>query len=273
MVSQAILSVRIRGRAMTAEVVVNVRESELGFAQDEWDLRVQLAACYRIFDYLGWSELIFNHISVKLPGVEEHLLINPFGLAYREVTASNLVKMDLSGNIVGESRWPVNKAGVIIHTAIHAARPDVQVAMHTHTTAGCAIAGLDGGLDSNNFYGAQLWGQIAYHDFEGITLEADEQARLLTSLGDRWIMMLRNHGLLTCGHSVPSAFFRMWTLQRACELQLATMSAGFPIREISRSALERSSTDYRSQRQDGLGEDAFASLQRRIDSIDPSYRD
>jgi ribulose-5-phosphate 4-epimerase/fuculose-1-phosphate aldolase len=200
---------------MTTESVLGAERDEQRIGQAEWELRVQLAACYRIFDYLGWSELIFNHISARVPGADEHLLVNPFGLTYREVTASNLVKMDLAGNIVGTSRYPVNKAGVIIHTAIHAARPDVQVAMHTHTTAGCAIAGLVGGLDSNNFYGAQLWGQVAYHDFEGITLEVDEQARLIASLDNRWFMILRNHGLLTCGQSIPSAFFRMWTLQRA----------------------------------------------------------
>ena len=257
---------------MATETVVGAAPRGLEISQDEWELRVQLAACYRIVDHLGWSELIFNHISARVPGAEEHLLINPFGLSYREVTASNLIKMDLAGNIVGESPWPVNRAGVIIHTAIHIARPDVQVAMHTHTTAGCAIAGLDDGLDPNNFYGAQLWGQIAYHELEGITLVPDEQTRLLSSLGDRWFLMLRNHGLLTCGHSIPSAFFRMWTLQRACEIQLATMSAGTPIREISPAALERSSSEYRSRRQDGLGEDAFASLQRKIDEIDPSYR-
>jgi ribulose-5-phosphate 4-epimerase/fuculose-1-phosphate aldolase len=207
-----------------------------------------------------------------LPGPEEHLLINPFGLSYKEVTASNLVKMDLSGQIVGESRWPVNRAGVIIHTAIHTARKDVHVAMHTHTTAGCAIAGLDVGLDSNNFYAAQLSGQIAYHEFEGITLEPDERERLIASLGSGWFLVLRNHGLLTCGHSIPSAFFRMWTLQRACEIQLATMSASGQPRAISPAALERSSTDYQSDRQDSLARTAFDSLQRRIDEIDPSYR-
>lgn len=157
-----------------------------GISDEEWALRVQLAACYRIFDYLGWTELIFNHISLRVPGPETHLLLNPFGLRYKEVTASNLVKIDLDGNIIGDSDWPVNQAGVIIHTAIHRARPDVHAVMHTHTTAGSAVAGLAGGVDGNNFYSSQLWGQIRYHDFEGITLEEDEQERLVASLGEEW---------------------------------------------------------------------------------------
>lgn len=242
------------------------------FSVEEWELRVQLAACYRIFDYLGWDELIFNHISLRLPGRSEHLLVNPFGLAYSEVTASNLVKIDLEGNVIGESEWPVNRAGVIIHTAIHGARPDVNVAMHTHTTAGSAVAGLDEGLVPNNFYGAQLHGQIAYHEFEGITLEPAEKVRLIESLGSGFMLVLRNHGLLTCGRSIETAFFRMWTLQRACELQLATMSAAAPSRVISADALARSSTDYRSDRSSGLATTAFSMLQRKIDAIGTSYR-
>lgn len=246
--------------------------SGVEFSEEEWELRVQLAACYRIFDYLGWNELIFNHISLRLPGSGEYLLVNPFGLAYDEVTASNLVKIDLEGNIIDPSDWPVNRAGVIIHTAIHGARHDVRVAMHTHTTAGSAIAGLDSGLVPNNFYAAQLHGQIAYHEFEGITLEPAEKARLIESLGDGFILILRNHGLLTCGSSLETAFFRMWTLQRACELQLATLSAGTPTRVIRSDALARSSTDYRSNRSAGLAATAFSMLQRRIDTTDPSYR-
>lgn len=195
-------------------------------SQAEWEARVELAACHRIFDRLGWVELIFNHITARVPGEDGHLLITPHGLMYREVTASNLVKIDLAGNIVGHSDWPVNATGLIIHTAIHIARPDTHCVMHTHTTAGSAVACLRDGLDWNNFYAAQLYHQVAYHDFEGITVNPDEQPRLVADLGEHNLMILRNHGLLALGTSVPAAFTALWTLQRACESQLAAQQAG-----------------------------------------------
>ncbi|HUZ20300.1 MAG TPA: class II aldolase/adducin family protein [Acidimicrobiales bacterium] len=239
---------------------------------EERELRVQLAACYRIFDMLGWTELIFNHISVRVPGPEEHLLINPFGLMYREVTASNLVKIDLDGNIVGHSDWPVNRAGIIIHTAIHANRPDVSAVMHTHTTAGSAVACLDGGLDRNNFYAAQVDGKVAYHEFEGITLEIGEQERLVASLGHQPLLILRNHGLLSCGRSIPEAFTWLWTLDRACQIQIATASAG-PVRQISDEARQRSSQCMdRIMAPADAGSDVFDALWRQLDSCDTSYR-
>lgn len=142
----------------------------------ERKLRVELAACYRIFDYLGWSELIYNHITVKLPGPEQHFLINPYGLHYSEVTASKLVKVDLDGNVIGSSLYPVNRAGIVIHTAIHAARADVHCIAHTHTTAGMAVACSQGGLRADNFYSALLNNHVAYHPFEGITVMEDERA-------------------------------------------------------------------------------------------------
>ena len=181
--------------------------------QQEQDLRIQLAACYRIFDHLGWGELIFNHITVKIPGDEHHFLINPYGLHYSEVKASNLVKVDIEGKIIGESEYRVNPAGIVIHTAIHAARPDVHCIAHTHTTEGMAVACNPEGLRTDNFYSALLHNRIAYHDFEGITVEDDEKPRLINNLGDKRLAILRNHGLLTCGRSIPEAFVNLWTLQ------------------------------------------------------------
>ncbi|HUY06670.1 MAG TPA: class II aldolase/adducin family protein [Acidimicrobiales bacterium] len=239
----------------------------------EWDLRVELAACYRIFDLLGWTELIFNHISLRVPGSTPSILINPFGLRYREVTASNLIKIDLSGDLIGESDWPVNPAGSIIHTAIHRERPDVHAVMHTHTTAGSAVAGLRGGLDGNNFYSAMLADQVAYHDFEGITLEPQEQQRLVQDLGDRNILVLRNHGILTAGATLAAAFFRLWTIERACEIQMAMLSAGVPVTEVSAAARGRSSADFLAQMASPrAGTRAFEALQRELDQKDPSYR-
>lgn len=244
-----------------------------GISDEEWSLRVQLAACYRIFDHLGWTELIYNHISLRVPGPLPQLLINPFGLQYHEITASNLVKIDLDGNVIGSSQWPVNPAGFIIHTAIHRARPDVHAVMHTHTNAGSAVAGLTCGIDGNNFYSSQLWGQIRYHDFEGITLVADEQQRLVDDLGDENILVLRNHGLLTTGSTIPQAFVRLWTAERACKIQVEMMSCGAPVQAVSDEAHQRSSSDFRQQMASPrAGVRVFEALQREVDAIDPTYR-
>ena len=166
---------------------------------EERDARLQLAACYRIFDHLGWTEMIFNHITLRVPGSERLFLINPFGLHYREVTASNLLLVDIGGNPVRESKWPVNRAGFVIHGAIHAAIDQAHCIMHTHTTTGMAVASLRDGLSYTNFYAAQLHGQVAYHDFEGVTVELDEQQRLVQDIGDKRAAILRNHGLLAWG--------------------------------------------------------------------------
>jgi len=192
----------------------------------EWALRVELAACYRVFDWLGWTENVFNHITVRVPGPERHFLINPFGLWYDEVTASNLVKLDLAGNLVGPSAHPVNFAGFIIHSALHAARDDAHCIMHTHTTAGLAIACRREGLAHDDFYGAMLAGRVAYHDFEGISVHAEEQPRLVASLGERHALILRNHGLLVAERDIAHAFALMWTLQRACEVQCQAAAIG-----------------------------------------------
>jgi ribulose-5-phosphate 4-epimerase/fuculose-1-phosphate aldolase len=245
----------------------------LGISADEWMLRVQLAACYRIFDLLGWTEYIFNHITLRVPGPEKHFLINPFGLWYSEVTASNLLKIDLEGNTIGKSEWSANRAGFIIHSAIHAARPDAHCIMHTHTTAGLAVACQEQGITPNNFYGSQLYGRIAYHDFEGISVDLDERPRLVSSLGAYNVMVLRNHGLLICGGSVPEALARMLNVQRACEVQLAAEAAGKPITAIPAEICERAAAQGEAFDPAGYGSLLFTALQRRVDGIDPSYRE
>ena len=232
--------------------------------------RVQLAACYRIFNHLGWVEMIFNHITLRVPGPEKLFLINPFGLHYSEITASNLVLIDLDGNPQRETKWPVNKAGFVIHSTLHGAIPDVNCVMHTHTTTGMAVACLKEGLSPTNFYAAQLHGGVAYHDFEGITVEDDERKRLVASVGTKRALILRNHGLLAWGPSLPEAFMTLWTLQRACDVQIAASSAGAlnPI---------KSEVFAQTVRESGPGEkrtceDVFAAMQRLVDAKDPSYR-
>ena len=240
----------------------------------EQELRQQLAACYRIFDYMGWSEMIYNHITVKLPGEQEHFLINPYGLHYKEVKASNLVKVDIKGNIVEDTPYVANPAGMIIHTAIHEARPDIQCITHTHTTAGMAVACTKEGLRHDNFYSALLHDRIAYHDFEGITVMDDEKPRLVSNLGDKHILILRNHGLLTCGRSIPEAFQAMWGLQRACEVQVATDATGRESIPVSEEVLAKTRQLMALQAMGGpAGGLEFEALTRIIEKIDPSYKD
>ncbi|HEX7435688.1 MAG TPA: class II aldolase/adducin family protein [Caldimonas sp.] len=206
-------------------------------AEEEWALRLELAACYRLFVHLGWTEMIFNHITLRAPGDEPHFLINPYGLHYSEVTARNLVKVDIRGNVIGASAYPINPAGFVIHAAIHAHRPDAHCIIHTHTTAGIAVACKADGLRYDNFYSAQFWGRVAYHDFEGVTTDLAEQERLVASLGKADALILRNHGLLVVGPSVPEAFIASWSLQRACEVQVAAGSMPGPNRPIPEAVL------------------------------------
>jgi ribulose-5-phosphate 4-epimerase/fuculose-1-phosphate aldolase len=243
---------------------------DLPMTEAERKARVELAACYRIFDMLGWVEMIFNHITLRAPGAEVRFLINPFGLHYSEVTASNLVLIDIEGNPVRESDWPVNRAGFVIHSAIHGALKEAHCVMHTHTTTGVAVSCLKEGLSPHNFYGAMLHGRVAYHEFEGISVDPGERERLIRDLGDKPAMILRNHGLLAWGPSVPEAFLMLWTLQRACDVQIAASRAGEvnPIRpEVFEQTVRESGPAEKRTCQD-----VFAALQRKLDSIDLSYR-
>lgn len=212
-----------------------------GIRPEEWHLRLELAACYRLFDFLGWTEMIFNHLTVRVPGGEDenpHYLINPFGLHYQEVTARNLVKIDRLGEQHGETHHPINPAGFVIHSAVHGARHDAHCVMHTHTTAGMAVACKVHGLRHDNFYSAQLAGSVAYHDFEGVTTDPQECDRLVASLGNKPVLILRNHGLLVVGSNIADAFLRLWTLQRACEVQMAADSSAAGNIPIAQSVLD-----------------------------------
>jgi ribulose-5-phosphate 4-epimerase/fuculose-1-phosphate aldolase len=244
------------------------------FGEAEARARVELAGLYRVFDMLGWAEMIFNHISLRVPNTsgEKQFLINPFGLHYSEVCASNLVKIDLQGNIIGHSDWPINPAGFVPHSRIHGAIDSAHCVMHTHTTAGLAVACSQAGLSMNNFYSAQLHGRVAYHDFEGITLHSDEGPRLLKSIGTKPAVILRNHGLLTWGHSLASAFVMLWTLQRACEIQIATAALGpsIPISEAVQIKCAADSLQFGGK--EGAGQDVLDALLRRLDRIDTVYR-
>lgn len=243
-------------------------------SQTEKSLRVQLAACYRIFDYLGWDELIFNHITVKIPDQEGCFLINPYGLHYSEVTASNLIKVDIDANVIDDTQYRPNPAGVVIHTAVHEARHDAVCIGHLHTDAGSVVACQQEGLRHDNFYSVLLYNQVAYHDFEGITVMQGEKERLVNNLGAKNFLILRNHGILTCGRSIPEMFTNMWILQRACEIQVAADSTGRQLTPIPEE-IGKVSEELLSIQTAGApaGELEFSALQRKIDRIDPTYKD
>ena len=239
----------------------------------EQDLRVQLAAAYRIFDHLGWCELIYGHISMRVPGPEHHFLINPYGLRYDEITASSLVKIDLDGNLVEPSEYSFNPAGFVIHSAIHEHREDAHCVMHTHTRAGMAIAALECGLLPVSMNGMSFHGNLAYHDFEGSTLLLEEREKLAADLGSADALILRNHGLLSVGRTIAEAFLYLYRLESACRVQLDAMACGrlqYPPQE----AVERSARQMRefARCAADTGQLEFDALVRLVEAKDPSFR-
>jgi ribulose-5-phosphate 4-epimerase/fuculose-1-phosphate aldolase len=246
------------------------------FHPDEWRIRLELAACYRIFDMLGWTEMIYNHITVRLPGSvsgdQKQFLINPFGLHYSEVTASNLLKIDTEGNKLDAANpHPVNPAGFTVHSAIHQTVEGAHCVMHTHSTTGMAVACTASGLAQNNFYSAQLHDMVAYHDFEGITVHADEAPRLLASMGSKPLLILRNHGLLSWAPTLPLALVRLWTLQRACDIQCMQAGLGTAITIPEPVAAKTTHDSFQFDAQFGAGQDVFDALKRRVDKYNPGY--
>lgn len=239
----------------------------------EWAARQELAACYRVFAMMGWDEMIFNHITVKLeePGA---FLINPYGLHFSEVTATSLVKIDIDGNkLDADNPYPVNRAGFVQHSLFHRELHDAHCIIHTHTTATVAVCSLEAGLMPISFYASNFIGQLAYHDFEGVTVRDEEGPALLKSLGNKRIMMLRNHGPVVMGKTLPDAFIKYWALQRACEHQVATLSMGKPI-HVPQEVIAVHQRDLsQTQIPGGSGAAEFAAMVRRIDKIDRSWRD
>ncbi|MDB5982066.1 MAG: aldolase superfamily protein [Pseudomonas sp.] len=246
----------------------------------EQHLREELAACYRLVAHFRMTDLIFTHISVRLPGPDHHFLINPYGLMFEEITASNLVKIDLNGHAVEPSPYPVNPAGFVIHSAIHGAREDAQCVLHTHTKAGCAVAALKCGLLPINQISMQFYDRIAYHDYEGIALDMAEQQRLVQDLGDKDVFMLRNHGLLSVGTTVAQAFLRMYYLEKACDIQLAAQAAGeivLPPPPVCAHTERQFNQPHRPLAQGELSDPdavqlAWSALLRMLDRVAPGYR-
>lgn len=238
----------------------------------EWDVRVDLAAAYHLVAHYGWDDLIFTHISARVPGPEHHFLINPYGLMFDEITASNLVKIDLDGEIVEPSPYFVNPAGFTIHSAIHAAREDAHCVMHLHTVAGVGVSAHEDGLLPLNQTAMLLEGAVAFHEYEGVALDLDERPRLVADLGDKEVMLLRNHGTLTVGATVRNAFLSMYFFERACAMQVASLAGGreihWPKPEVRE--LVRQQAQYGRGSLDDL---AWTPLLRMLDRKGSNFRD
>lgn len=239
-------------------------------SEDERKTRIELAACYRLAQKNGWDELIYNHISARVPGPDHHFLINPFGLAFEEVTASNLVKVDLEGRIIGESAYPINAAGFTIHSAVHAARPEVGCVIHLHTEAGMALSMLADGLLPLSQTAMFFQSQLAFHDYEGIALDLEERERLVRDFGDKAVMILRNHGTLVACPTIGQAFVTMFLLEKAARAQLQALACHRKLTEASPQAVGITAQFGKSGA--GGAEYAWHAMVRRLDREDPSYK-
>ena len=238
---------------------------------EEWQLRCDLAACYRLVAAYGWSDLVFTHISVRLPGPDHHFLINPYGLMFDEITASSLIKVDQHCNKLIESPFPVNPAGFVIHSAVHEAREDVQCVLHTHTRAGVAVSAQKAGVLPISQQSTFVLASLAYHDYEGVAFRPDEKPRLQADLGAANFLMLRNHGLLTCGASIADAFLNMYVFESTCQIQLAAQAGGELI-SVDPRIVAGVAEAMRVQTGGMGGAFAWPALLRKVEKLDPAYR-
>ena len=240
---------------------------------EEWQVRTDLAACYRIIAMYGWDDLVFTHISARVPGGEDHFLINPYGMLFEEITASSLVKVDLDGNKVLESEHPVNPAGFVIHSAVHEAREDAGCVLHTHTKAGIAVSAQKAGLLPISQTAMFPYVTLGYHDYEGVALNDDEKPRLVADLGGNNALILRNHGLLTTAPTIADAFLLMYVLETACQIQIMAQSGGGELTQIPQPILDGVQAQA-EQVTKGLGGSlVWPGLLRKLDRRDPSFRD
>jgi ribulose-5-phosphate 4-epimerase/fuculose-1-phosphate aldolase len=239
----------------------------------EWKVRLDLAAAYRLVALYGWDDLIFTHISARVPGPEHHFLINPYGMTFDEITASSLVKVDLQGKKVDDSPYPINPAGFTIHSAIHAAREDALCVLHVHSKNGVAVSAQKNGLLPISQQAMLVLGGLAYHDYEGLALEEDEKPRLVRDLGRKRMLMLRNHGLLTIGPTAAEAFVNMYVLEAACSIQVRAQAGGAELIEIDPRLIASAAAQSREVTKGvGAGALAWPALLRKLDRVDPSWR-
>lgn len=248
--------------------MANVKAS---VSAEEWQMRKDLAACYNLVAHYGWDDLIFTHISARVPGPEHHFLINPYGLMFDEVSASSLVKVDLQGNKVMDSEYDINPAGFTIHSAVHEAREDALCVIHLHTREGVAVSALADGLQPLSQQSLFPLSGLSYHDYEGVALNPEEKVRLVADLGQTQFMILRNHGLLTCAGNVADAFLNMFILQRACEIQLLAQSTGQPLIQVPQTIVDGIQQAAQQVTRNAGGQLAWPGLLRRLDRINAPY--
>ncbi len=250
---------------------MDIPSLEKKVSAEEWKLRCDLAACYRLVALYGWTDLVFTHISARLPGEGHRFLINPYGLLFEEITASSLIAVDQEGNKLSESPFNVNKAGFVIHSAIHAARADAHCVLHTHTRAGVAVSAQKGGVLPISQQSTFILAALAYHDYEGVALRDDEKPRLQADLGKASFLMLRNHGLLTVGSSIADAFLAMYLFETTCQIQLAAQAGG-ELNRVDPRILEGVAAAARTQTEGMGGAFVWPALLRKLDRQDPGYR-
>jgi len=243
---------------------------------EEWQTRVDLAAAYRLVANFRWDDLVFTHITAKIPGTE-HFLINPYGLMFDEITASSLIKIDIDGKVLQETRFPINPAGFTIHSAVHGARHDVQCVMHTHTLNGVAVSAQKRGVLPISQQSIFVLASLGYHAYEGVALRDDEKPRLVASLGDKTFLMLRNHGLLTVGSTIAAAFQSMYIFEATCAIQVRAQAggtlAGGELTEVHSSIIASAAEQARAVTHGGGASLVWPGLLRRLDRVDPSYRE
>jgi len=242
-------------------------------SKEEWQARVDLAAAYRLVALYGWDDLIFTHISARVPGAGHHFLLNPYGMMFAEVTASSLVKVDLAGNKVVESPYFINPAGFTIHSAVHEAREDALCVMHLHSDYGIAVSAQKEGLLPLSQQAMFALASLAYHDYEGLALDEEEKPRLVADLGNKNYMILRNHGLLTIGGTAAEAFLAMFLLERACKIQILSQSGGGELVEIPDPIIDRVASQLSAVTVGQGAQLTWPGLLRKLDRIDPSYRE
>lgn len=240
---------------------------------EEWKLRVDLAACYRLVAYYGWDDLVFTHISARVPGAEHHFLINPYGFLFEEITASSLVKVDLQGRKVLDSPHDINPAGFTIHSAVHAAREDAQCVLHIHSPNGIAVSAQKNGVLPVSQQSIFVLSSLGYHGYEGVALNEDEKPRLVADLGNNLFLMLRNHGLLTVGGSIADAFQAMYIFEAACMIQVRAQAGGGELIPIPKPILDGAKAQMQAVTRGLGGALAWPGLLRRLDRIDPSFRE
>ncbi|MGC4060934.1 MAG: class II aldolase/adducin family protein [Aquabacterium sp.] len=251
---------------------MNIPSLQDKVSPEEWQLRVDLAAAYRLVALHGWSDLVFTHISARVPGPDHHFLINPYGLMFDEITASSLVMIDQDGNKLGDSPFPVNPAGFTIHSAVHAVREDAGCVLHTHTRAGVGVSAQKDGVLPISQQSTFVLASLAYHGYEGVAFREEEKPRLQADLGDKNFLMLRNHGLLTVGKTIADAFLHMYVFESTCQIQLAAQSGGAALTEVNPLIVQGVAQAMKVQTGGMGGAFVWPALIRKLDRIDPGYK-